>query len=124
MHLHRHPAAHRRAREEHDIHGLWLWAPADVTAQKGSATVSVATRNPCLQSIVHAQQAGILISEVERLPELLRDDAPLPGHVLLTGDAHALLLSKTWLPRFSTAKLRPKAVKSEAELFSLFRTMI
>ncbi|MDX8407366.1 MAG: threonine synthase [Mariprofundaceae bacterium] len=124
MHLHRHPAAHRRARGEYDIHGLWLWAPGEVMEQKAPGNIPVATRNPCLQSIVNAQHARIMISEAERLPGLLKYDALLPRHVLLTGDGHALLLSKALLPGFGAAKLKPKAVKSEAELFSLFGEMI
>jgi len=124
MHLHRYTADHRRAKCEPDIHGLWFWAAGVPSQADLIDSPRVATRNPCLQSMVNGQDATAIISEAERLSELFRETALLPKHVLLTGDGHALLLSKSILPRFGAVKLKPKSVKSEAELFSLLWGML
>jgi len=124
MHLHRHTADHRRAKGEPDIHGLWFWAAGEPLQTDPIDLLRVATRNPCLQSMVNGQDATVIISEAERLSELFREAALLPKHVLLAGESHAVLLDKSWLPRIGKASWRPKAVKSESELFSLLRGMI
>jgi len=123
MHLHRHPADHRREKGEQDIHGLWLWAPSE-PRPSDIKNYRVATRNPCLQAMVDGRDANIIISEAERLYEMLKADARLPAHVLLAGEGHAVLLSKSILPRFGKAKWQPKSVKHESELFSFLRGML
>lgn len=126
MHLHRHPADHRREKDEPDILGLWLWAPSEPKRSE-IKDYRVATRNPCLQSIVNGRDANIIISEAERLHELLKPDARLPAHVLLTGEAHAVLLNKSILPNFGKALVgtwQPKSVKQESELFPLITGML
>jgi len=123
MHLHRHTADHRRAKGEPDIHGLWLWAAGEPSQTDPIDPLRVATRNPCLQAMVNGQDATVMISEAERMSELFREAALLPKHVLLTGEGHALLLRKSFFPTFGAAKLKPKSMKSDAELFSLLRTM-
>jgi len=123
MLLHRHPADHRREKGEQDIHGLWLWAPGE-PMPSGIKDYRVATRNPCLQSMVDGRDANIIISEAERLSELLKEDARLPAHVLLAGEGHAVLLSKSVFRGFAKARWQPKSVKHESELFSLLRGMI
>ncbi len=121
MHLHRHPAAHRRERGECDIHGLWFWAPAEVGGAGPDKALAVATRNPCLQAVVDGRDACMIISEADCLPELLHQDERLPEYVLLTGTAHALLLSTSLIPRIGKASWQAKSVKEEAVLTALLQ---
>jgi len=41
--------------------------------------------------------------------------------VLLLGDAHAVLLKQSLLPKFGGNHWSPKATKEESELFSILR---
>jgi len=41
--------------------------------------------------------------------------------VLLTGEGHAVLLSKSMMPKFGKASWNPKSPKSEPELLSLLK---
>jgi len=115
------PAMHRRQRGEIDIHGLWFWGACEPNNLETSPTKPVATRDAFLNAIVDGKDANITITEPEKLSELIKEGAGLPKQVLLLGDAHAVLLKQSLLPRFRINHWLPKAVKEESELFSKLR---
>jgi len=115
------PAAHRRQCGDIDIHGLWLWGACESCHIEALPAKSIATRNPFLQSVVGAKNANMIITEPEQLSELVSQGACLPKQVILFGENHAVLLKKSLLPKLSTDKWLPKAIKSESDLFSMLR---
>ncbi|RMH60338.1 MAG: threonine synthase [Zetaproteobacteria bacterium] len=121
MLLHRHPSPRRRARGVPDVHGLWFWggcAPTSVEEE-----MAVATRNPALASIAPARQARCLISEAERVHDLM--PSVRPAHIVLLGKDMALWLSRGWLPRVLQRDWRPSATPGdEDQLFAQLRGMI
>ncbi|MDX8395575.1 MAG: threonine synthase, partial [Mariprofundaceae bacterium] len=121
MTLHQHPAEHRRNRGEPDIHGLWLWGAGNDHEINDVKVPSIATRNSALQSIVEGQDAKFTMSEAERLNELLRPDMPLPKNIVLSGDGHAVLLTKSIFPQFGKTSWNSKSEKTEVELLSILR---
>lgn len=115
------PAAHRRERGEVDIHGLWFWGGSEPDCIEALPNKSVATRNPFLQSVVDAQDANIIVTEAERLADLIKQDSVFPKRVILFGEGHAVALKKSLLPRLGGKAWLPKAVKNEPELLSTLR---
>jgi len=117
MLLFQQPSVARHDRGEMDVSGVWLCSPVNGSAQAlPSNPLAVATRNPVLQSIVDGKDAVVMISEAERLSELLKPGATLPKRIVLAGAGYAVVLTKTWLPKFGKAKWQPKSLQPEAIL--------
>jgi len=115
------PATNRRQRGEIDVHGLWFWG-ACVPNNLGTLPAkAVATRDSFLNVIVDGKDANMTITEPEQLSKLIKEEAGLPKRVLLLGDAHAVLLKQSLLPKFGGNHWSPKATKEESELFSILR---
>ncbi|GAV20565.1 hypothetical protein MMIC_P1534 [Mariprofundus micogutta] len=112
------PSIQRHERGDVDVNGLWLWAPSDWPVDMRMPALPVATRNPALQSLVDGQGATLIISEAERLSELLQADAPLPKKIILAGEGYAVLLTKSLLPKFTRVSWHPKAAKDEQVLIA------
>ena len=123
MLLFQHPSEDRHDRGDPDVSGIWLWSPMHELAQPQVDPLAVATRNPVLQSIVDGKGADIIISEAERLGELVKQDEPLPKRIVLAGENHAVLLTKSWLPKFGKAAWQPKSPKAESDLFVVLRNI-
>jgi len=121
MILFQHPPETRHERGEADVNGLWLWAPVSWPLQTGDRTFSVATRNPVLQSVVDGRDAAWTITEVERVGELVKGDAALPNRVVLAGDGHAVLLTRSWFPRLRKTTWNPISVKDESRLLAVLK---
>jgi hypothetical protein len=119
MLLFQHPSEQRHAQGEPDVSGLWLWSPLDGRIESHAKQIAVSTRNPVLQSIVNGKDAGVIITEAERMGELVQSDAALPKRIVLEGDAYAVLLTKPWLPNFGKAVWKPKSPKAESALLSM-----
>ncbi|MBL4775606.1 MAG: hypothetical protein JKY87_06085 [Mariprofundus sp.] len=104
------------------MNGIWLWSPLDYPLQQpneaGGKQLAVATRNPVLRSFVEAANARVMITEAERMHELLKANAPLPKRIVLAGEGYAVLLTTSWLPKFGKGTWQPKAVKRESALLS------
>ncbi len=130
MLLFQHPSVERHDRGEVDVNGLWLWAPIDlsdpamidVDSSHDKQQIAVATRNPVLRSIAEGRDATVMITEAERLHELVQADAPLPKAILLAGEGHAVWLRKSIFPRFGKLKWLPKSLKQESDLLSSLRS--
>ena len=119
------PAEHRRLSGEPDVHGLWLWgghAVSDETAK--NKTLSVATRNPLLMSIVDGKDASVIISSAEQLGELTQVNMPLPKQVVLAGDSEAVVLKSSLIPRIGRAQWRSKSAGSEERLMNMLRSLL
>lgn len=121
MMLKQSPAAHRRERGELDVHGLWFWGGSEPDCIEALANKSVATRNPFLQSVVDAQNANIIVTEAERLAELIKQDSVLPKRVVLLGEGYAVSLKKSLLAGFGTKAWLPRDIKSEADLLGYLK---
>ena len=115
------PAAHRRERSEVDVHGLWFWGGSEPDCIEALPNKSVATRNPFLQSVVDAQDANIIVTEAERLAELIKQDSVLPKRVVLLGEGYAVSLKKSLLAGFGTKAWLPRDIKSEADLLGYLK---
>ncbi|HKI60422.1 MAG TPA: threonine synthase, partial [Mariprofundaceae bacterium] len=124
MLLNQHPSDSRRAAGEPDVDGLWLWGGSLIDGASKVDSIPVATRNPLLRSIADAKDAGVLITESDRLTDLMNEGQPLPKRVLLAGGDQALLLSKSLLPKFGKASWLPKREKRECELIKLLQGLI
>jgi len=158
MLLFRHPSLSQYAQELFDVNGIWLWAGLPVPLQPSlqdqlhasGEPLSVVTNNPALQSIVSAgmdscvdrSMSGTgaiwIISEAERLTELLKQDATLPERILLVGQGYGVWLTKSLLRSlaksfakpfaqsftqpFAPKKWQPKSVHHEAALLSMLRS--
>jgi len=121
MLLFQHPSESRHDRGELDVNGIWLSAPLDWPVKRDINPISVATRNPVLQSLVDGRDAQVMISEAERLSELLKADAPLPKTMILSGEGHAVLLTRSLLPKFRKVSWNPKSPKTEGELIDVLQ---
>jgi len=119
MLLFQHPSVARNERGEPDVSGIWLWSPTDSSVDFHARQIAVATRNPVLQAIVNGKGANVMITEAERLTELVKQGVPLPRQIVLAGENHAVLLSKSWLPRFGKTVWKPKSVKQEPNLLPM-----
>ncbi len=122
MTLFQHPSTARQQRGEMDVNGLWLWSPTAYPLQSSvdmaALQLAVATRNPVLQSIVEARDAALMITEAERMHELVKQGEALPKRIVLAGEGYAVLLTKSWLPKLGKTLWRPKSVKTESNLLS------
>jgi len=137
MLLFQRPSIVRQKRGEVDVSGIWLWGPVDMqvdlkadlkTDQKIASGTSankqfaVATRNPILQSIVEPRDADLIITESERMHELLQQDEALPNTIVLSGEGHAVLLKRSILPGFTQGRWKSKfkldALKPESILLA------
>jgi len=105
-----------------DISGLWLWGASALPAELPADLPSVATQNPFLRALEHEHGAEIIISEVERLSEVL-PSAVLPKTVVLAGAGHAVCLHKSLLPSF-VKDWQAKSSATEAELFTSINRML
>jgi hypothetical protein len=124
MLLFQHPSVARHDRGELDVNGVWLWAPIHWPTASEAKQITVATRNPVLQSLVDGQGAKLIISEAERLGELLLRQAPLPKQVVLAGEGHAVLLTKSLLAKLRKTQWIPKSSATESELLANLRGLI
>jgi len=124
MLLFQHPSLARHERGQVDVNGIWLSAPLDWPMEMVAKRVAVATRNPVLQSLVEGKDAQLIISEAERLAELVRADAPLPKKIILSGEGYAVVLRKPLLPKFGKTVWQPKSVKDESALVSLLQGVV
>ncbi len=124
MMLNQYPSDSRRAAGEPDVDGLWLWGGGLIKSASGINPVPVATRNPLLRSVVDAKGAVVVISEAERLPDLIKEGQALPKRIVLAGGDHALLMSKALLPKFGKPSWTPKRVSAESDLVRSMRESI
>ncbi len=124
MLMFQHPSVDRHEKGEVDLNGIWLWAPLDWPIDKHATHFPVATRNPVLQSLVDGRDADLIISEAERLSELVKADSPLPKKIILAGEGHAVVLSKPLLPNIRKTNWQPKSVKMESDLVSAVQGFI
>lgn len=119
MILHQQQPASRQQSGSVAVSGIWLSNPTAWPQAVAEKQVAVATRNPCLSALVEGRNARLVISEAERLSELVKAGAELPKQILLTGEGYALLLKKSLLPTFGKPSWCPRRVKGEAELISM-----
>jgi len=105
-----------------EVNGLWLWGASVLPAVLPADLPSVATQNPFLQSLQYEHGAQVMMSEVERLPELLSSDK-LPSAVLLAGAGHAVLLNTSLLPRF-TKGWQVKSPATQGDLIARLNGML
>jgi hypothetical protein len=84
----------------------------------------VSTRNPLLRSLTDAKDAGVIITEAERLYELIQTEQPLPKQVVLAGHGHVSLLKKSMLSKFGKTTWLSKGVMAESDLISRLRDVI
>jgi len=124
MLLFQHPSEKRRLRGDPDVSGLWLWSPIDECIEPHAKQIAVATRNPVLHAIAEGKDASVIITEAERMGELVHQHAPLPMQIVLAGDAQAVLLTKSILPTFGKRVWKPKSSKPEDSLFTALRRSI
>jgi len=123
MFLFQHPSEERCNRGEPEVNGVWLWGATE-WPQVHKNRIAVATRNPFLQAIVDGRDAKLMITEADRLGDLMKKGAPLPKRVVLAGEGYAVILSKSLLPRFGKTSWKPQSTKPESELVSLLHTSI
>lgn len=124
MMLNQHPSEIRKAAGEPEVDGLWLWGGSSIAGASEVDSNAVATRNPLLRSLTDAKDAEVMITEAERLQELLQEGQALPRSVVLAGNNHSLLLTTSILPRFGKPFRAPRSAKEEIELFRLLGGLI
>jgi len=107
-----------------DIHGLWLWGACAWPNDASASVLSVATRNPFLLAVSDGRDVDCIISEAEKLPDLLAEKASLPKNIVLSGADRAVLLTKSILPRFGKSEWIPKSLQPEAMLRSALHRII
>jgi len=120
MSLHGKRADHRAGQP--DIHGLWLWGESTWPVNIAEGMPTVATRNPFLQAVANGKDAKAMITEAERMGELVKQEVALPRKVALAGEGYAVLLTKALLPRFGKVSWIPKSTQGEAVLLSVLRS--
>jgi len=112
-------------RRDLPVSGIWLSSAMGYPADRvHTAAINLATRNPALQSLVDGSNARVVISEVERLSELLKQGVALPKRIVLAGEGLAVLLNPSILPRFGKAKWKAKSIKTETQLFTVLRGVL
>ena len=126
MLLFQHPSLERHDRGDVDVNGIWLSSPLTWPIQTDIQSLAVATRNPVLQSLVDGRDAEIIISEAERLAELVKADSPLPKRIILSGEGYAVLLTRSLIPKFAKSKTNwaPRGIKAEHELIHLLQDSV
>jgi len=122
MSLHGIYADHRAGKA--DIHGLWFWGGSLWPAKRPETMPAVATRNPFLQAVVEGKDAKMMMTEAERIDELVKQGTSLPEKIVLAGEGNAVLLTKALLPRLGKAGWIPKSARDEPELLSELRRFI
>jgi len=120
MTLFQHPSDDRKRRGELDVNGVWLWSCSQHESDCAATAkhIAVATRNPVLQSIADGKDARLMITEAERMHELIQQKVPLPKRIVLAGEGYAVLLTTSWLPKFGKSGWKPKSRQPELTLFS------
>lgn len=117
---------HMHQSEQHTsgrgVNGVWISDPVTWPQRCHEKELAVATRNPSLAAIVSGRDAAVVISEVERLSELLPSSGKLPKRVLLTGEGHAVLLERGWLPKLGKGIWSsPESAAPEFEMISVLQ---
>jgi len=122
MSLHGRHAGHRTGQP--GIHGLWLWGESawPVTIVEGMP--AVVTRNPFLHAVAEGKGANTIITEAERMDALVKQGDPLPKAIVLAGEGHAVLLTKSLLPEFGKVSWIPKSSKAESKLLPVICSAI
>ena len=115
---------HRKEAAEPDVDGLWFWGGSLLSTFSDIYSLPVATRNPMLRSMSNAQHAGMIITEAERLHELVRERQPLPRQIVLSGHGYSILMKKSLFSRLSKMTWEPKAVRAESELIERLKGVI
>jgi len=118
MFLFQNPLMARHQRGEPEVSGIWLWAPMHKADSSHTKKIAVATRNPVLHSIVDGKGADVMITEPERMGELMLSGAPLPKRMVLAGEGYAVLLTKSWMPKLGKPEWKPRSLKSEDDLYT------
>jgi len=121
MVLHNNQPPHRSGQPE--IHGLWVWGGSAWPANVAEGMPTVATRNPFLQAVADDKDADMTITEADRLPYLLKPEAPLPERLFLTGEGHVVHLTKSYFNLFRHKTWNPSSVKNEEKLFAVLRRL-
>jgi len=124
MLLHQHPAEHRQHSGDVDVNGIWLWGGSQWSQPVSEKQIAVATRNPFLQSIVDGRDAKLIITEAERMNELVKQQAPLAKKIVLAGEGYAVLLTKPLIPRLRKTRWVPRSPGTEFELLDSMRELI
>lgn len=125
MMLHQHAAEHRQQRGEPDVNGVWLWGGIEWPLQPASEKqIAVATRNPLLRSVAEGRDARLIISEPERLHELVKQNTPLAKKIVLTGEDHAVVLTRSWLQKLRKTRWAPQSPGTELELLDTMQSLI
>jgi len=93
-----------------DIHGLWFWGGCPWPTRIKYETIrSVTTLNPSLHAVETGKASSkMVITEAERMGTLMEQEISLPNMVVLTGEAYAVLLTKSLLPKWGKALWIPK----------------
>ncbi len=119
------PAEHRKASGEPDVHGLWIWGGCEVSDDSPEiVNLPVATRNPLLMSLVDAEDASVIITGAEELPQLVQEGASLPKQLLLAGEREVVVLRSVLIPRMGHTRWQPESAGSEDGLIDMLRGLI
>lgn len=127
MLLFQHPLQYRMDEGVLSITGLWVWGGyllEETLSGQSNKMFAVATRNPVLQSLVEGKDAQVIMTEAERLLELIRPEMKLPRHVLLSGGGYAVWLTPSWLPKFSPQTWKVQSPGHQNELFQRLRQVL
>ena len=124
MMLNQHPSESRRTAGEPDVDGLWLWGSSQLAAAGKAHSIPVATRNPLLHGLVAGKDEDAIITEADHLEGLMQAGQPLPKRVVLAGGEHALLLTKSLLPRFGKPSWAPGNEREGRELLRVLRGLM
>ena len=116
MVLHQQQPESRQQSGMESVSGIWFSNPVDWPQSIDEQKIAVATRSPRLGALVDGQNASLIITEAERLAELVKGEGELPKRVLLTGEGFAVLLKRSLLPNFGKPSWNPVRVKTQAEL--------
>lgn len=122
MTLHGRHADHRAGQP--DIHGLWLWGACAWPVRMPEAMPVVGTQNPFLQAVMEEDSCvkgspKMVITEAERIGDLVRQGDTLPGKIVLAGDGYVVLLTKSLLPTLGKVSWKPKSAREEVILLLL-----
>lgn len=117
MILHQNPSETRHQHGDAEINGIWLSSPTSWPQQVDEKQIAVATRNPALASVVDGRGAKVIVSEAERVDELLK--SILPDRVVLVGEGYAVIMEKTLMPVFGKLSWRPSSLKDEDNLITV-----